>query len=153
MVFVSENGVGFIIACALFWAAKCTFNRCFGKNPVHFNPFCVAAILDRDYDTGHAFGSDGIVRVWKGHWDNEVDRRETSLADICILSVPADVKPLLLVWNTRVILVDQCPVSEIDICSIETGPLSSCMEMLFQLFEHITVQQGSEKILFITTIR
>src|SRR5579859_5025930 len=69
------------------------------------------------------------------------------------MSEPAHIKPILLVWNARVVLVDICPVSEIDVCSIEAGPLFSCNEMLFQLFGHITLQQGSEKILVITRIR
>src|SRR5438270_11612071 len=113
---MSVKGVGFIVEFALF-VTDYAFDRFFGKNPFHLNPFCVVAILDRDYDKGHAFGSDGTVRVWKRHWDNEIDRWETILAYICVMSEPAHIKPLLLVWNARVILVDKCPVSEIDVCS------------------------------------
>src|SRR5579859_3206117 len=157
-VFIVVLSFGFIDNFA-FFASFFNFDdnpfNCFFRKKLHLIPFSALAVLDRNDDIRHAFRTDDVfVReaVLKRHWDNEIDGQEIGLTEIRVMSKPTQIKTLLLIWDALVISAHKCPMSEIDVRVIETSPFLGCLEMRFELFKYILVQEGPQKILLINRI-
>lgn len=146
MVAVSVFGFvlnfGFIDNIAFFHDP---FN-CFSGKKVHLIPFSALAVLDRNDDIRHAFSTETVREaILKRHWDNEIDGREIGLTEIRVMSKPTQIKTLLLIWDARVISTHKCPMSEINVRVVETSPFLSHLEMRFELFKYILVQEGPQE--------
>src|SRR5436190_9286101 len=142
--------INFTLFCVLFHNYHAL--NCFFGEDILIIPFGALTILDGANIIQDAFRGDDPAVVRKSHWDDKIDRREIALAYIRVVAEPTHIEPLLLVWNASVISFDKGPMSEIDVCPIQTSPFLCLDEMRFKCIIHITFQECSEKILHIMRI-
>ena len=83
------------------------------------------------------------------HWDDEIDRWETALANAGVLSKPTHIKSVLLIRNARMISIHQSPMGEDNIRVVQTFPFFGGTEMSFELVKYILLKERPQKFLLV----